>query len=182
MEERKRLLEILKELSYEEGEFLLKSGKKSNYYIDARETTLNPEGMYLTGLLIYREVKKLGPLSAVGGVSVGADPLVCATVLHAYEKGDPLKGFFIRKEPKGHGRNLWIEGGKNLKKGERVAILEDVVTTGGSSLRAVEIAEKEGLKVIGVIALLDRKEGAKEAIEEKGYVFRSIFTIDDIIK
>ncbi len=180
MQERTRLLEILKELSYEEGEFILKSGKKSNYYIDARETTLNPEGMYLSGLLLYEELKKMGQVSAVGGVSVGADPLVCATVLYAYKKGDPIKGFFIRKEPKGYGKNLWIEGGKNLKEGEIVVILEDVVTTGSSSLRAVEIAEKADMKVIGVLALLDREEGAKEAIEGKGYIFRSIFKVSEI--
>ncbi|MCX7858358.1 MAG: orotate phosphoribosyltransferase [Deltaproteobacteria bacterium] len=180
MEERKRLLKILKALSYEEGEFTLKSGKKSNFYIDARETTLNPEGMYLTGLILYEEVKKIAGVSAVGGVSVGADPLVCATVLYSYTKGDPIKGFFIRKEPKGHGRNLWLEGGKNLEKGEAVVILEDVVTTGGSSLRAIEIAEKEDLSIKGVIALIDREEGGREAIEGKGYFFNSIFTLKDL--
>lgn len=177
---RVRLLQLLKELSYEEGEFILKSGKKSNYYVDARETTLNPEGMYLVGQILYDEVKKMGEISAVGGVSVGGDPLVCATVLCSYKMGDNLKGFFIRKEPKGYGRNLWIEGSKNLKKGEKVVILEDVVTTGASSLKAAEIVEKEGLIVKGIIALLDRQEGAKEAIENRGYVFRSIFTISDL--
>lgn len=182
MNERGKLLDILKALSYEEGEFILKSGKKSNYYIDARETTLNPEGMYLTGVLLYEEVRKIGGVSAVGGVSVGADPLVCATVFYAYTKGDPIKGFFIRKEPKGHGKNLWIEGGKNLKKDEKVIILEDVVTTGGSSLRAIEIAEKEGLTVKGVVAIIDRQEGGRKAIEEKGYIFRSLFTLQDIRK
>ncbi|MCS7280548.1 MAG: orotate phosphoribosyltransferase [Desulfobacterota bacterium] len=180
MDEKRRLLEILKTLSYEEGEFILKSGKKSTYYIDARETTLNPEGMYLTGLILYEEVKRMGDVSAVGGVSVGADPLVCATVLYAYSKGDPIKGFFIRKEPKGYGKNLWIEGGKNLVKGEKVVILEDVVTTGGSSVRAAEIAEKEGLLVKGIIALIDREEGGKEEIESRGYGFRSVFTIKDL--
>jgi orotate phosphoribosyltransferase len=182
MDEKERLLEILKALSYEEGEFVLKSGKKSDYYIDARETTLNPEGMYLAGLLIYGEVKKVGQISAVGGVSIGADPLVCSTVLQAYREGELLKGFFIRKEPKGHGKNLWIEGSKNLRKGEKVLILEDVITTGGSSLRAIEIAEKEGLDVKGVIALIDREEGGKEALEKRGYILKSIFTIRDLRK
>lgn len=179
-EAREVLLNILKSLSYEEGEFILKSGKKSSYYIDARETTLNPEGMYITGDIMYNMVKKIPNIEAVGGVSIGADPLVCATVLASYNCKDNLFGFFIRKEPKGHGRNLWIEGAKNLKKGMRVIILEDVVTTGGSSLKSIEVTEQEGYRVKGVIALLDRLEGGKEAIESKGYMFKSIFTLKDL--
>lgn len=180
MDERGRLLEILKKMSYEEGEFILKSGKKSTYYIDARETTLNPEGMYLTGSIMYRMAKEIPGIKAVGGVSVGADPLVCAVVLHSYSIKDELAGFFIRKEPKGHGKNLWIEGAKNLKKGMDVVILEDVVTTGGSSLRAIEIAEQEGYHVRGLIAILDRLEGGKESIESKGYIFKPIFNLNDL--
>ncbi len=180
VEEREALLRILKTLSYEEGEFILKSGKKSTFYIDARETALNPEGMHLTGAIMYRMVRETPGISAVGGVSVGADPLVCAVVLHAYGLKDNLAGFFIRKEPKGHGRNLWIEGAKNLRQGMEVIILEDVVTTGGSSLKAIEVTEKEGYKVVGVIALLDRLDGGKEAIESKGYMFKSIYNLSDL--
>jgi len=160
--------------------FVLKSGKKSNFYIDARETTLNPEGMYLTGRIMYEMVKQIEGVQAVGGVSVGADPLVCAVLMVSHNIGDNLKGFFIRKEPKGHGRNLWIEGAKNLKPGMDVVILEDVVTTGGSSLRAVEITEMEGYRVKGIIALLDRLEGGKQAIESKGYMFKSIYNLNDL--
>ena len=178
--EREALLKTLKALSYEEGEFILKSGKKSTFYIDARETALNPEGMHLTGAIMYEMVRELPGIGAVGGVSVGADPLVCAVVLNAYARKDDLAGFFIRKEPKGHGRNLWIEGAKNLKKAMNVVILEDVVTTGGSSLKAIEVTEKEGYKVVGVIALLDRLDGGKEAIESKGYLFKSIFDLNDL--
>ena len=123
--EREALLKILKTLSYEEGEFVLKSGKTSTFYIDARETALNPEkGMHLTGAIMYKMVRELPGIGAVGGVSVGADPLVCAVVLNAYALKDDLAGFFIRKEPKGHGRNLWIEGAKNLKKTMNVVIVE----------------------------------------------------------
>jgi orotate phosphoribosyltransferase len=178
--EREALLKILKTLSYEEGEFVLKSGKKSTFYIDARETALNPAGMYLTGAIMYKMVREIPGIEAVGGVSVGADPLVCAVVLNAYALKDDLAGFFIRKEPKGHGRNLWIEGAKNLRKAMNVVILEDVVTTGGSSLKAIEVTEKEGYKVVGVIALLDRLDGGKEAIESKGYIFKSIFNLNDL--
>lgn len=180
MDERNTLLSILKTLSYEEGEFILKSGKKSNFYIDARETALNPEGMCLAGGIMYGMTRAISDIGAVGGVSVGADPLVCAVVMTAYIAKDTLSGFFIRKEPKGHGKNLWIEGAKNLKPGMNVVILEDVVTTGGSSLKAIEVTEREGYVVKGVIALLDRLDGGREAIESKGYPFHSIFTLNDL--
>jgi orotate phosphoribosyltransferase len=180
MEEDRRLLKLLKNLSYEEGDFLLASGKRSTFYIDCKETTLNPEGMYLVGHLMLQRVMKMPSVEAVGGVSIGGDPLVCSTVIASYALRDPIFGFLIRKEPKGHGKNRWVEGGKNLRQGMKVVILEDVVTTGGSSLKAIEVTEKEGLKVVGVIALLDRLEGGRQAIEEKGYQFESIFTLNDL--
>jgi orotate phosphoribosyltransferase len=180
MNESRRLLRLLKDLSYEEGDFLLASGKRSNFYIDCKETTLNPAGMYLAGMLIYQHVLELPDIEAVGGVSVGGDPLVCATVIASYAFQSPIPGFFIRKEPKGHGKNAWIEGGKNLRKGMKVLILEDVVTSGGSSLKAIEAAEREGLEVRGVIALHARQEGGKEAICAKGYRFESLFTLEQL--
>lgn len=180
MNEKDRLLKILKSLSYEEGDFVLASGKRSTYYIDAKETTLNPEGMYLVGNIMYTMVREISAIDAVGGVSIGGDPLVCAVVLAAYGKKDGLVGFLIRKEPKGHGTNRWIEGGRNLKKGMNVIILEDVVTTGGSSLKAIEATEKEGYNVKGIVAILDRLEGGKDTIESKGYIFKSIFTLKDL--
>mgnify|MGYP002682077257 CR=1 FL=1 len=105
MVEKDKLLIILKDLSYEEGDFTLVSGKKSTYYIDAKETTLNPEGMFLIGKLMYQMAKEIPGIEAVGGVSIGGDPLVCAVVLESYNKKDNLAGFLIRKEPKGHGTN-----------------------------------------------------------------------------
>lgn len=180
MSERERLLKILKDLSYEEGDFVLTSGKSSKFYIDCKETTLNPEGMHLAGNIMYGMAKDITGIDAVGGVSIGGDPLVCAVVLEAYNRKDDLRGFFIRKEPKGHGSNLWVEGGKNLRKGMNVLILEDVVTTGGSSLKAIDVTEKAGYNVKGAIAILDRLEGGKEAIESKGYMFKSIFNLNDL--
>jgi orotate phosphoribosyltransferase len=180
MEEDRRLLRLLKDLSYEEGDFLLASGKRSTFYVDCKETTLNPEGMYLVGHLMLQRVLKIPGIEAVGGVSIGGDPLVCSTVIASYALRDPIPGFLIRKEPKGHGKNRWIEGGKNLRPGMNVMILEDVVTTGGSSLKAIEATEKEGLKVKGVVALLDRLEGGREAIEGRNYLFQSIFTLHDL--
>lgn len=179
-DDRSALLKILKTLSYEEGEFTLVSGKKSSFYIDAKETTLNPEGMYLVGKMMYGMTRQIPDVHAVGGVSIGGDPLVSSVVLAAYLEKDDLRGFLIRKEPKGHGTNQWIEGGKNLKKGMNVVILEDVVTTGGSSLKGIEAVEKGGYTVKGVVALLDRLDGGKEAIESKGYIFKSIFNLKDV--
>jgi orotate phosphoribosyltransferase len=180
MDEKERLLQILKELSYEEGDFVLASGKKSTFYIDAKETTLNPEGMYLVGNIMYTLVRETPGIDAVGGVSIGGDPLVCSVVLSAFNRQDNLVGFLIRKEPKGHGTNRWVEGGKNLRKGMNVMILEDVVTTGGSSLKAIEATEKEGYHVIGIVAILDRLNGGKEAIESNGYIFKSIFNLNNL--
>jgi orotate phosphoribosyltransferase len=180
MNEKDRLLKILKALSYEEGDFVLASGKRSTYYIDAKETTLNPEGMYLVGNIMYTMVREIPGVDAVGGVSIGGDPLVCSVVLTAFENKDNLAGFLIRKEPKGHGTNRWVEGGKNLRKGMNVIILEDVVTTGGSSLKAIEGTEQEGYNVKGIVAILDRLEGGKDTIESKGYIFKSIFNLNDL--
>lgn len=181
-EDRAVLLDILKRLSYEEGDFTLVSGKKSTFYIDAKETTLNPEGMYLVGKIMNEMVKEIPGIEAVGGVSIGGDPLVSSTVLASFLAKESLVGFLVRKEPKGHGTNRWVEGGKNLKKGMNVVILEDVVTTGGSSIKAIDAVEKEGYRVKGVIALLDRLDGGREAIESKGLIFKSIFTLDDVRK
>lgn len=178
--DREVLLNILKTLSYEEGEFTLVSGKKSDFYIDAKETTLNPEGMYLVGRIMYEITREISDVQAVGGVSIGGDPLVSSVVIASYLNKDNLMGFLIRKEPKGHGTNQWIEGGKNLKKGMNVVILEDVITTGGSSLKAIDAVEKAGYNVKGVVALLDRLDGGKETIESKGYIFKSIFTLKDV--
>lgn len=180
MREEERLLALLKQLSYEEGDFTLRSGRKSSYYVDARQTTLNPEGMFLAGKILHRCVREMDGIEAVGGVSVGADPLVCATVMHAYWSNERLLGFLIRKEPKGYGTSRWIEGTKNLRKGMNVVILEDVVTTGESVLKAAEIAGNEGLFVKGILALLDRLEGGREKIESRGYAFRCIFTLADL--
>ncbi len=180
MNDRQRFLEILKTLSYEEGDFVLASGKRSTFYIDCKETTLNQEGMFLAGKTMYQMVREIPGIEAVGGVSIGGDPLVCSVVLSAFSAGDKLAGFFIRKEPKGHGTNRWVEGAKNLRPGMNVIILEDVVTTGGSSIKAIDAAENEGYTVKGIVAILDRLDGGKEAIEAKGYLFRSIFTLSDL--
>lgn len=182
MDERQRLLQILKERSYEEREVVLSSGRRSSFYIDGKQTTLDPEGAYLVGKLLYRRIKEAGKgVEAVGGPTLGADPMVTAIALVSYLEGDSLPAFIIRKEPKGHGKGLWIEGDKALQPGMKVALVEDVVTTGASLLKAIRVAEEHGLKVVQVLALVDRQEGGKENLRTAGYDLEALFTRGEIL-
>ncbi len=179
MGERTRLLEIVREKSYEEREVTLTSGRKSTFYIDGKQTSLDPEGAYLVGKVLYEMLR--GKVDAVGGPTLGADPIVTAVALTSYMEGNPIAAFIIRKEPKGHGKGLWIEGDKALEKGTKVAIVEDVVTTGGSLLKAIKVAEEHGLQVAQVLALVDREEGGKERLAEEGYTLEAVFTRRKIV-
>jgi len=181
MNKRTRLLQLLAELSYENRQVTLTSGKTSGYYVDGKQTTLHSEGSFLTGSLILDLIRSAEtPIRAVGGLSMGADPIATAVSLLSWFSGPPVHAFYIRKEPKGHGKNLWIEGNKNLNKGDEVAIVEDVVTTGGSLLKAIERAQAFGLQVKQAITLLDRLEGGAEMLAEKGIKLQALFTINDI--
>ncbi len=182
MEDKKqRLLELIKSLSYEKREVVLTSGKKSNYYIDGKQTTLDPEGAYLVGDLFTDIIKReFSNARGVGGITLGADPIISAVMIVGYEKGLRLKGFIVRKEPKGHGTGAWIEGITGFKSNDPVVIVEDVVTTGGSAIKAVEKAREAGLDVLGIIAIVDRLEGGREFIESKGYRLFSLFTKVDL--
>ena len=175
--QRARLLEILKKKAVLYGDFVLASGKRSGYYIDGRLVTLEPEGAYLTARLIL-DVLKDESVDAVGGPTMGADPIVGATVAASYIAGRPLLGFIVRKADKAHGTQKRIEG--PLREGHRVAIVEDVVTSGGSALEAIRQVEAAGAKVIKVIALLDRLKGAEQLFTEHGYSFAALFTRKDI--
>ena len=179
MNERLRLLQIIRERSYEEREVTLASGRKSNFYIDGKQTTLDPEGALLVGKVLSAMIK--GKAEAIGGPTLGADPIVTAVALTSYQEGNPIAAFIIRKEPKGHGKGLWIEGDKGVKKGTRVAIVEDVVTTGGSLLKAIRIAEEHGLNVVQALTLVDREEGGKEELAAAGYTLEAVFTRREII-
>ena len=180
--EREKLLKILKEKSYEKREVTLASGRKSDFYIDCKQTTLDPEGAYLTGKLIYKEIAALGgSIEGAGGLTLGADPIATAVSVASFEAGNPIPAFIIRKEPKGHGTGQWLEGTKNLKNGANVVIVEDVVTTGGSSMKAVKRAEESGLRVVKIVALVDRCEGGRENIEKEGYSLTSLFSKSDIV-
>ncbi len=181
MDNRQRLLELVKLLSYEKREVTLTSGKKSGYYIDGKQTTLDPEGAYLTGDLFTDIIRKeFGGVKGVGGITLGADPIISAVMVVGYTKGMRLKGFIVRKEPKGHGTGAWIEGLKGLGTGDKVVVVEDVVTTGGSALKAVEKARDAGLEAAGIIAIVDRLEGGRELIESKGLKLFSLFTKADL--
>lgn len=181
--DRARLLELLTQLSFERRKVVLSSGKESDFYIDCKRTALTAEGHFLVGRLLLQAVLEHAPeAKGVGGLTLGADPLASAVSLMSYLAGHPLPAFIVRKEPKGHGTGQWIEGLRALGgAGAKVAILEDVVTTGGSTLKAIERAEQEGLQVLGAFALVDRLEGGREAVEQKGYKLFSLFTRRDFI-
>jgi orotate phosphoribosyltransferase len=181
MSDREKLKQIILEKSYEKKSVTLSSGMESDFYFDGKQTTLHPEGSYLTGKLFFESIRNLEGIEGVGGLTLGADPIATATSLVSFLEGQPVPAFIIRKEPKGHGTGAWLEGGKNLPHGARVVIVEDVVTSGGSSLKAIRRAEEEGLLVLGVITLVDREEGGRENIEKAGYWLKAIFTRSDIL-
>ena len=182
MRDRARLLELLTEKSFERRKVVLSSGKESDFYIDCKRTALLAEGHFLIGRLLLEAVLAAAPQAeGVGGLTLGADPLASAVSLTGYLSGHPLPAFIVRKEPKGHGTGQWIEGMSALRKGAPVAILEDVVTTGASTLKAIERAQLEGLQVLGAFALVDRLEGGREAVEAQGHKLHTLFTRKDFI-
>lgn len=184
---RRRLAQLLLEKSYREGEIVLSSGKKSDYYFDCRQTALHPEGGFLIGKLLF-ELLKDADIKGIGGMTLGADPLVsCVSVVSFLESTqgrsriEPLPGFLVRKEAKGHGTGKYIEGLANFSKGDRVALLEDVVTTGGTLLKVCERVKEAGLVVDSIYCILDREEGGKEACNNAGYELYPVFTKSDLL-
>jgi orotate phosphoribosyltransferase len=180
LKERERLLTILKEKSVERGDFVLASGKRSDIYFDGKQTTLHPEGACLVGKILF-EMLKNAKVEAVGGMTLGADPIVTSIALTSFIAGKPIPAFIIRKEPKKHGKGLWIEGKGNLSEGSPVAIIEDVVTTGKTTLEAISRAREEGLKVVKVLAVVDREEGGREALAKEGLQLEAIFKRADLL-
>jgi orotate phosphoribosyltransferase len=178
--DRKRFLALLKEKSYEKRKVILSSGRESDFYIDCKQTTLAAEGAVLCGRLFCEMLSAGEWPEAVGGITLGADPIVTAVSLTSALRGRPIPAFIIRKEPKKHGTAQWVEGMKNLGRGMRVAIVEDVVTTGASTLRAIERAEESGLVVCRVLAIVDRNEGGADAVAGKGYRLEPMFLKEDV--
>jgi len=179
MTDREKLRNLLKEKSLKTGDFILASGKRSNYYFDSKLTTLTAEGSYLTGKCFFDTIVEAGvKADLIGGMTLGSDPIVTAAALVSRIEGKPIDAFIVRKEEKGHGTQKWIEG--PAEPGRSAIIVDDVVTTGGSTFKAIEKAEAFGLKVVAVIALLDREEGGGEALSAK-YPFFPIVKKSEIM-
>lgn len=177
MYDKEALIALVRHRSLKFGEFTLVSGRKASYYLDGKKVTLDPHGSKLIAEGILEMIGGSDMPVAVGGMSIGADPITSAVVTMSAVSGTPISGFMVRKVAKGHGTNQFIEGPVNP--GDRVVIVEDVVTTGGSSLTAIKLCEDFGLEVTGVIAIIDRMEGGKEAFAKAGYKLSSLLTIED---
>ena len=172
---RERLVAELREHALVIGEVTLTSGATAEYYVDAKRAILLPAGFRALGELVAAEARRSGA-TAVGGMTMGADPVACA----ALAAGADVKAFFVRKDKKQHGLQRWVEG-PLLEPGERCLIVEDVVTTGGSTVRAIERVREEGLEIAGVLSVLDRLAGGGEAIEAAaGAPYLPLTTIDDV--
>src|SRR6478752_7619225 len=178
---RARLIDLLRELSFERRRVTLASGRESDFFIDCKQTILTAEGHALVGELMFQALDDLPTCDAVGGVELGGCPLASAVSLVSFQKGQPLPALYVRKARKDHGTAKMIEGDKALRPGLRVALLEDVVTTGGSSLKAVEVLREAGTEVVGIVALVDRLEGGAEAIREAGLPLVSLATRRDFM-
>ncbi|MDO5113592.1 MAG: orotate phosphoribosyltransferase [Planctomycetia bacterium] len=174
------LKQLLLERALKFGDFTLASGRKAKYYCDGKQITLHSQGVRLVGEGILQLLAEEDEFpQAVGGMSIGADPIVASVLAMADVEGKSLQGFLVRKEAKGHGTNRFLEG--PVQPGDTAVIVEDVVTTGGSSLLAIERAEAFGLKIKTVIAILDRMEGGREAFAQAGYELKSLLTFLDLV-
>jgi len=181
-EQRQRLKELLLEKSYREGKVILSSGLESDFYIDGKQTTLDAEGAYLCGKLLYDIIRSsYEAIEGVGGMTLGADPLVTAVSIVSYLEKGPLPAFIVRKEPKKHGTENYIEGKTNLPSGGRVALVEDVVTTGGTLLEVIDRVTNQGFQVGLVVTVVDRQEGGREALAAKGYDLHTVFTREELL-
>jgi orotate phosphoribosyltransferase len=177
--DRERLVALLKRHALQQGTFTLASGRTSHYYVDARKVTLSAAGAGLIGAAVFEQIRARPEIGAVGGLTLGADPIVGATLAVAALAGrDGLRGFLVRKQAKAHGTGSLIEG--PLEAGTIVAIVDDVATTGGSSLQAVDAAQAAGCEVALVIAVLDRLEGGAEAFARRNLPFHALTTIRDL--
>ncbi len=174
---RQHLLDLFCQLAYQEGDFVLSSGQRSSYYINGKQVTLHPEGALAIGRILLSQLAM--DTQAVAGLTLGADPIVTAvSVVSAYQNR-PIPGLIVRKEPKGHGTKAYIEG-PSLPAGSLVVVLEDVVTTGQSAMRAVERLKQAGYSVNQVMALVDRLQGGSELYQSAGLKFQSVFSIQEI--
>lgn len=163
---KRRLLELIRERAYKDGlDIVLASGKRSTFYINGKKVSLHPEGLWLIGKLLLEKLRSFPEVTAVGGLTIGADPLASACAALSHESGQDLKAFLVRKEAKGHGTGSRIEG--DLEPGEKVAILEDTVTTGGSAKKAIEAVREVGAVPVVVLAIADREDPDADAFRRE---------------
>src|SRR4051812_5233261 len=180
-DDRARLVALLLERSFRVGDFVLASGARSRYYVDARTTTTHAEGQAVVGRLGLAALRDAGLRpAAVGGLTLGADPVAYAIAHASWLAGDPVHAFTVRKEPKAHGTGRRVEG--CFAAGDAVVVIEDTVTTGGSALKAVAAVEAEGGRVLAVLALVDREEGGREAIERAGYPVHTLVRVSELLE
>ena len=174
---RQNLLTTIRDKAYREGDFTLASGQKSDYYIDCKEVTLDAVGSLLVGQMIFKKIKSWN-VTAVGGMELGSVPISTAVSVVSAIDGSPLKNFIVRKAAKGHGTGKQIEG--SIGEGSSVAVVEDVVSTGGSSVKAVDILREAGVNVVGVVTIVDRQMGGAEAFQKAGVRYEPLFTISEV--
>jgi orotate phosphoribosyltransferase len=183
MSDKDELLALLTERSFAhrpDRPFQLSSGKTSPYYLDGKKTTLDARGAILVGRLLFERLRGRG-IAAVGGLTLGADPVALAVAMTSELNGEPMRAFIVRKEPKGHGTDNWIEGG--LDPASRVAVVEDIVTSGRSVCLAIERIKAAGHAIAAVLALVDREEGGAEAVKQAaGVSLESLFRLSDFLK
>ena len=181
MATRDDLIALLATRSAKRGTFTLASGRQSSLYIDARITTMSPDGLALIGPLGLAAIHDAGwAADAVGGLTLGADPIACAISYASATSATPLRAFTVRKEPKAYGTGRLIEGA--FRAGDRVVVIEDTITTGSSARKAIDAVHGEGGTVVGVLALVDRQEGGREALESLGVPVLALATADDIVR
>lgn len=178
MTEREELKKILKTRSILKGDFTLASGKKSDYYINGKMTTLDSRGLYLAAKLLLSRLEHTN-YDAFAGPTIGADPIIGALLALSAMKGAKKEGLLIRREAKDHGTKNLIEG--RCSEGLRIVLLEDVATTGGSLLRAAKVLENEGATIAKIIAIVDRAEGARENIAAAGYSYEFLFEVSELL-
>ncbi|PPG33213.1 orotate phosphoribosyltransferase [Pseudoclavibacter sp. RFBB5] len=176
--DRDALIELIRDEAVFHGDFTLTSGKKATYYIDLRKLSLDHRASPLMGRVLLDLVEEFGPVDAVGGLTMGADPLASAVMHQGLAQGKIVDAFVVRKEPKDHGRGRQVEG-PDLE-GKRVVVLEDTSTTGGSPLKAIEALEKVGANVVGVAVIVDRATEAQGIIEAAGYPYRAAIGLEDL--
>jgi orotate phosphoribosyltransferase len=178
---RQRLLALLRERSFERKKVILASGRESDFFVDCKQTVLTAEGHALVGELMFQALADLPECDAVGGVELGGCPLASAVSLVSHQHGRDLPALYVRKERKDHGSAKMVEGDKALFPGIRVVLLEDVITTGGSSLKAVRALKAAGAEVVGILSVVDRQEGGAETIEEAGLPLVSLTRKSDFM-